>query len=125
MDTTARYRYWSPPEWARNGFPLPAPNAEVVTMEFVVMTLHALADEATDADTTPLGAVLHVAHLLKTMQGADGRWPDTFNARTGEAIGEGRTFAPVPLFRRLNAMLYSTEFERACEYAEAAGFLQE
>src|SRR5262249_4157101 len=72
---------WAPPEWVRNGFPLPAPEEEVVTMEFVVTTLDALADAATEADMTPLGAVLHVAHLLKTMQGADGRWPDKFNAR--------------------------------------------
>ena len=90
-------------------------------MEFVITTLEALADTATEADTTPLGAVLHVAHLLKTMQGADGRWPAAFNARTGEAVGAGRTFAPVPLFRRLNTMLLSTEFERACDFAEAFG----
>lgn len=116
-------RAWSPPQWSFTCFPLPAPDAEIVTMEFVVRALHDLADQVTEADTTPLGAALHVAHILKTMQGADGAWPDAFNVRIGKAVGDGRTFAPAALFRRLNAMLNSTEFELACEFAVRNGYV--
>ncbi len=108
---------WSPPEWFYSLFPLPGPGEEIVSLEYVVTVLHARIDLVTEADSSPLGGVLHVAHLLKSEQGADGRWPQTVNARTGQAIGAGRTTAPVSVFRRLNALLNSTEFEMACELA--------
>lgn len=114
--------HWSPPEWAKNCFPLPEEDAEVLTLSWLIPTLHAHIDTVTDADTTALGQALHVGHILVTMQGADGRWPALFNARTGETIGDERTFAPVPLFRRMNALLDSTEFDSACGRAQAGGY---
>ena len=112
---------WAPPEWDCNCFPLPSEETEILTMEYVVSTLQSHIDTVTEADTTALGRALHVGHMLTLMQGADGQWPETFNARTGEPIGVGRTLAPVPLFRRMNAMLDSTEFDHTCEFAEAGG----
>lgn len=91
-------------------------------MEYVVGALNLLLDSVTEADTTALGAVLHIAHLLKTYQGVDGRWPATLNLRTCQSVGAARTFAPVPLFHRLNACLDSTEFESACDYAIEKGY---
>ena len=112
---------WSPPEWSRNCFPLSEKDAEVITTNFVVNSLTVMVESVTEADTTPLGAVLHVAHILKTMQGEDGAWPTEFNARTGIVIGIERTFAPLPLFRKLNILLLSSEFEESCRNAEAGG----
>ncbi|HZP80314.1 MAG TPA: hypothetical protein VFB21_01630, partial [Chthonomonadaceae bacterium] len=103
----------APPDWYYSGMPLAGPDEEIVTLETALNVLHAQADRVTERDTSPLGGVLHVAHLLKSEQGADGQWPDTLNARTGQAVGSGRTIAPVTLFRRLNALLNSTEFEAA------------
>ncbi len=75
----------------------------------------------TEADSTPLGAAMHVAHMLVTMQGPDGLWPQSLNLRTGQAIGQGRSAAPISLMRRLNRLLYSTEFDPAIRQAEASG----
>jgi len=110
---------WTPPEWVCCGFPLTEANAEVVNLEEVMTTLGGLVDTVTEADTGPLGAVLHVAHILVTLQGEDGRWPAVLNLRTGGAVGRERSSAPIPLFRRLNALLRSTEFAHACRLAEA------
>lgn len=110
----------APPDWFYSGMPLTEPGGEIVTLETALQVLHAQADRVTESDTSPLGGVLHVAHLLKSEQGADGQWPDTLNARTGRAVGSGRTAAPVTLLRRLNALLKSSEFEAACEEAESA-----
>ena len=85
----------------------------------MIDSLTVLVDSITEADTTALGAALHVAHILKTMQGGDGAWPAAFNARTGETVGAERTVAPAPLFRRLNRILHSSEFEESCIFAEA------
>lgn len=109
----------APPEWFYSGMPLTGPGEEIVTLETALQVLHAQADRVTESDTSPLGGVLHVAHLLKSEQGTDGQWPEAVNARTGRAVGNGRTIAPVTLLRRLNAMLNSTEFEAACEEAES------
>lgn len=114
---------WSPPEWSCNCFPLSAPDAETIELDWLVQTLNALADTVTEADTAPLGKVLHVAHILKTMQGSDGKWPHCFNARTGDATDNTRSTEPLALFRRLNAMLQSTEFDSAIRFAEAGGNL--
>ena len=51
-----------------------------------------------------------------------GRWPEALNLRTGEPVGTGRSLAPVSLFRRLNVLLHSTEFEHVYRFAEAGGF---
>jgi hypothetical protein len=111
---------WSPPDWACSLFPLIGPQVEIVPLAYVVAVLHARIAAATESDTSPLGGVLHVAHLFKSQQGRDGTWPETLNARTGEAVGAGRTIAPVSVFRRLNALLNTTEFEAVCELAEAS-----
>jgi hypothetical protein len=110
----------APSDWFYSGMPLTGPDEEIVTLGTALQVLHAQADRVTESDTSPLGGVLHVAHLLKSEQGADGQWPEAVNARTGRAVGSGRTIAPVTLLRRLNAMLNSTEFEAACEEAESA-----
>lgn len=112
---------WSPLGWGCALFPLPGPDVEIVTMDFIVAALNAQADLITEADSTALGPALHVAHILKTWQGADGRWPDRVNLRTGQVVGEGRSLAPLALFRRLGDLLNSSEFDRACAFAEAGG----
>ncbi len=114
--------HWSPPEWSRNCFPLPNVECEILDTEQVISTLSNLVDSITEADTTALGAVLHVAHILKTMQGDDGAWPATFNARTGDCVGVERSFAPAPLFFRLNRILSSSEFEESYNRSVAGGF---
>ena len=103
--------------------PIVAPGVEIVPLEAMVAALHAHLDTVTEWDTNPMGAVLHAAHLLKLHQGADAKWPDTINARTAQPVGEGRSFAPVSLFLRLDAMLDSFEFRAACDFAEAGGFV--
>ena len=113
---------WSPPEWVCCCFPLLREDATLLTMDWLIPTLNAHIDTVTEYDTVALGQALHVAHILVTMQGADGRWPAAFDAQTGEEIGEERTFAPIPLFCRMNAMLNSTEFDSACMLAEAGGY---
>lgn len=117
--------FTAPLTWACGGFPLAGPEEEIVRMEDLIAALNAQVDTTTDEDTTALGPVLHICHLLKAYQGTDGRWPALLNARLGETIGEERTFAPVPLFRRLNALLDSSEFLWACELAEDGGYLHD
>ena len=90
-------------------------------MDALVAALQAWVDTATEEDTTAICAVLHVAHRLKHYQGAEGRWPDTLDLRTGLPAGEGRTLAPLALLRRLDALLDSLEFEEVCVLAETAG----
>lgn len=102
---------WTPPEWVYNCFPMPAPETEVVTLDYVIAAMHAEADSCTEWDTSPLGRVLHVAHMLVSHQGVDGLWPSTFCLRTAEGIGVERSSAPLPLFRRLNDLLGSSEFD--------------
>jgi hypothetical protein len=111
---------WSPPEWLYPYFPLTGPEDECLSMETIVAVLHARIDTITENDTSPLGSVLHVAHLLKSEQGTDGRWPEIVNARTGQAVGAGRTIVPVSVLRRLDALHNSSEFVIVCEQAEAS-----
>ncbi len=110
---------WTPPEWVYNCFPVPAPDVEVVTLDYVVAAMQAEADSCTEWDGNPLGRVLHVAHMLVSHQGADGQWAAEFNLRTGEAIGTERSSAPLPLFRRLNEILDSSEFDFSLRRGEA------
>jgi hypothetical protein len=109
----------SPPEWSYSRFPLAHPQEEQIRLEMLVERLQRLLNTCTEADSTPRGVVLHVAHMLVSRQGADGAWPAEFNLLTGKAISEDRSTAPVPLFRRLNEELNSTEFNFACARAEA------
>jgi hypothetical protein len=110
---------WTPPEWVYNRFPMPAPQMEEVTLDYVIAAMQAETDTCTEWDSTPLGRVLHVAHMLVSHQGADGLWPATFNLRTAEEIGTERSSAPLLLFRRLNALLDSSEFDFALRCGEA------
>ncbi len=91
-------------------------------MDTLLAACHAYVDTATEADTTAICKVLHVAHLLMTLQGADGQWPDTLNARTGAIQGAGRTTEPVALLRRLDALLHASEFKTVCAVADAGGY---
>ena len=110
---------WTPPDWVYNCFPIPTPETESVTLDYVIDEMHAEADSCTEWDGNPLGRVLHVAHMLVSHQGTDGLWAAIFNLRTGEAVGLERTDAPLPLMRRLNAMLDSSEFDFALRRGEA------
>lgn len=111
---------WTPPSWVCNCFPLPAAGVEVVSLDYIMTALDRHIASITEADSTALGAAMHVAHMLVTLQGADGLWPARLNLRTGRGIGEDRSNAPLPLMRRLNTLLYSTEYEPAICRAEAA-----
>ena len=111
---------WTPPGWACNCFPQPAANIEVISLDYIIAALDRHTATITEADSTPLGAAMHVAHMLVTLQGADGLWPAHLNLRTGRGTGEARSAAPIPLMRRLNALLYSTEYDPAISRAEAA-----
>jgi len=110
---------WTPPEWVCNRFPMPTPETEEVTLDYVIAAAQAEVDACTEQDTTPLGRVLHVAHMLVSQQGADGLWAAAFNLRTGEEISVERSSAPLPLFRRLNALLDSSEFDYSLRRGEA------
>ena len=110
---------WTPPEWVYNRFPMPTLETEVVTLDYVIGAMHAELDSCTEWDSTPRGRVLHVAHMLVSHQGADGLWAGVFNLRTAEEIGVERSSAPLPLFRRLNEMLDSSEFDFALRRGEA------
>ncbi len=111
----------SPPEWAFNCFPLPEPDVDVLTMEFVISTMQAQIDLVTEADTSRLGRALHVGHLLTVAQSDAGDWPAVFNARTGESIGSERSLAPLPMFERMNLMLNSSEFDHVLKRAAWGG----
>jgi hypothetical protein len=110
---------WSPPEWVYNCFPMPTPETEIVTLAYVIAAMQAEADSCTEWDGTPLGRVLHVAHMLVSHQGIDGLWAARFNLRTGDPVGEERSGLPLPLLRRLNAILDSTEFDFTLRRGEA------
>lgn len=110
---------WTPPEWVYNRFPMPTPETEEVTLDYVIAAAQAETDTCTEWDTAPLGRVLHIAHMLVSHQGADGLWAATWNLRTGEEIGVERSSAPLPLFRRLNDLLGSSEFDFSLHRAEA------
>lgn len=109
---------WAPPEWACCGFPLESPECETVVLETALAVLHSLADTITEADSTALGPAMHVAHMLISRQGPDGKWPAALNARTGEYISPQRTDLPIRLYRRLADLLDTTEFDHVIEYAE-------
>ncbi len=110
---------WTPPEWVYNCFPRPELETEVVTLDYVMEAMQAEIAACTEWDSTPLGRVLHVAHMLVSHQGADGLWAATFHLRTGKDVGVERSSAPLSLFRRLNAILDSTEFDFALRRGEA------
>lgn len=110
---------WTPPEWVYNCFPLPEPDAEIVTLEYLLEEMHSAVDACTEWDDTPIGPMLHLAHMLVSHQGRDGLWSTAFNLRTGDDTSQDRTGAPVAIFRRLNKILGSTEFDIPIRHAEA------
>ncbi len=108
---------WAPYNWSCCCFPLPAQDQELLDLQWVIDVLQAHVDTCTEWDTTALGRALHVGHLLTIMQAEDGTWPARFNARSGDADGETRSLAPIPLFQRMNRMLQSTEFDHVLKRA--------
>ncbi len=110
---------WTPPGWVYNCFPLPAPDTEVVTLDYIVAAMYAEIDRCTEWDSAPLGRVLHVAHMLVSYQGADGLWAAALNLRTGEEKTLARSHAPRDFMRRLNEILDSTEFDIPIRRIEA------
>lgn len=110
---------WTPPDWVYNCFPQPEPNVEVVTLRYVVDAMQEEVDRCTEWDSTPLGPVLHVAHMLVCFQGADGLWATVLNLRTGEDVGAERSHAPRDILCRLNEILASSEFDSAIRRSEA------
>jgi len=109
---------WAPPEWTLCGFPLEAVGREPIRLETALATLYRLADTITDADSTALGPAMHVAHMLVSRQGADGQWPAMLNARTGDALSDERSEAPLQLYKRLADLLGTTEFDHILAFAE-------
>ena len=114
---------WSDIYWYCCNFPLQGGGDPNLSVPWLINYLNEMLDEVTEADTTLRSAVLHVAHILTTLQGSDAQWPLTLDARTGKATGEARTFAPIPLFERLNRMLDSSEFEHAILFARTQGYI--
>lgn len=108
---------WTPPEWVCNCFPLSEEGQTVISMEALTATLHSLADAVTEADTSTLQAALHVGHILVTLQGRDGLWPEILELPTGKAGSDGRSSAPLSLFQRFNGMLGTTEFDASIRRA--------
>ncbi len=108
---------WTSADWCCTCFPLPDPDTEVVEMDTIVSALFQHASRITEADRTALGPAMHVAHILVTRQGADGLWPARLNLRTGYAVGEKRSAAPIRLMRWLNQLLFSTEFGPTIRHA--------
>jgi hypothetical protein len=104
----------APPSWHLHGFPLREGYAEGISLDEVCSEAHRRLDRAEETgDGAHFGPVPHWAHLLKTEQAPDGSWPSWVNARTGEALGDQRTFAPALLLARLGAVLNSSEFDAA------------
>jgi hypothetical protein len=110
---------WTPPEWVCNCFPQTEAGQFETSLRDLIAVANRHLDTVTEADTTARSAVLHVAHMLVSMQGPDGLWPERLDLKTGCALTELRSAEPVTLFRRLNVMLDSTEFDPACRWAEA------
>jgi hypothetical protein len=110
---------WTPPEWVYNRFPMSSLETEAVTLDYVIAAMQVETDSCTEWDSTPLGRVLHVAHMLVSHQGDDGLWASVFNLCTGEEIGVERSSAPLPLLHRLNSILDSSEFDFALRRGEA------
>jgi hypothetical protein len=109
---------WTSPFWVCNIFPQPAPDVEVVSLDYILAALDRHTAQITEADSTALGAAMHVAHILVTLQGADGLWPARLNLRTGREVDGSRSAAPIALMRRLNELLYSTEYDSVVHRAE-------
>lgn len=116
---------WTPPGWVFNVFPIPVPDTEVITLDYIIAAMRAEIESCTEWDSVPLGRVLHVAHMLVSHQAADGLWPAVLNLRTAEDIGTERSHAPLPLFRDLNKILDSSEFDFAVRRIEAGISAQE
>jgi len=108
---------WAPPEWTLCGFPLTGPDIAEVRLDTVTAVLLQLAATISEADSVALGPAMHVAHMLVTRQGIDGRWPARLDARTGAALSNARTYAPIALFECLAEALQTSEFDRVLERA--------
>ncbi len=111
---------WTSPEWACPNFPVSFEGQEDVSIEAILADMNDLLDTVTEADTSARSKVLHVAHILVTLQEADGHWAAMRNLRTGEPIGTARTNVPVAVFMRLGKMLQSSEFDHAIERANSS-----
>jgi hypothetical protein len=101
----------APWDWCYAFIPLDGPDEEIVDVETAVARMLTAFGRIRPGDTSALGPVMHVAHILQSEQGADGRWPARLNVRTGEAVGSARTGAPATLLRRLDSYLNLSEFE--------------
>lgn len=110
----------APPEWFYSLAPLDD-GAEDLDIDCLIAKLDARIAAHLRGEEIDIARALHVCHVLKAEQGEDGRWAAVVNARTGEAIGSARTLSPVPLFKILNKLLDSSEFELAVMYAERGG----
>jgi len=109
----------APIGWAWFHFPLEGEGTEALDIENVVRLAHEALDRAAaSGDREHLGPVLHWAHQLKTEQTEAGDWPAAVNARTGAALGAGRTRTPAGLMRRLEEILQSTEFSECIARAD-------
>lgn len=109
----------APTTWPYALFPLREADDPRLEMERVTEIALELVDRAeASGDAAEAGPVLHWAHMLKIEQGPDGDWPAAVDARTGAALGTGRTRKPAELLRRLGDWLKSSEFDAAVALAD-------
>ena len=121
MNEKANVERRAPPDWFYSLAPLDGDGSERLDMDVLIETLLERAKAYVAGRDIDLPHVLHICHVIKSEQCEDGRWPAVVNAMTGVAIGPERTASPVPLFRLLNEILDSTEFQYAVELAERGG----
>ncbi len=108
----------APEDWAWHLFPRTEPGSEAISLEAVArLGLERVRRCQVTGDRTPVGPVLHWAHLLKVEQASDGDWPALVDGRTGEALDQRRTTLPAELLSALGDLLDSTEFDAAVERA--------
>lgn len=108
----------SPVEWAFFAFPIPEEGCSTVSTEWLIGSLLEILDLVTEADTTLLQRVLHVAHILVTLQGVDRLWPDVIDLLNGCGVGESRSLEPTKLFVILKELLATTEFDLVLHSAQ-------
>lgn len=106
----------APSDWAYHGFPVE--RGEELSLDDVALQgIERITRADATGEYTLIGPVLHWAHRFVSSQGSDGGWPAAVNARTGELLGERRTWLPSRMLATLGDFLDSSEFDHAVERA--------
>ena len=103
--------HWAQPDWAWNGIPLESADQEIVNLDNSLAILYGLLDLIDDDDSTAVGYAAHVAHFCVVNQIPGSGWSASFNARTGEVLGEEVTYSPLELMRLLTGIIKTSEFD--------------